>query len=155
MKITERSDGALVLEDRPWVMGLVLSGMALFSVFVTWEGLFGGEGWAVALTGLILLGCAIAAMRVAIRRVRLTLDPAARIATLDIRDRQGHRREEWPLDRLKPAIVEVRRDEGETYRLALCFTDRKPLPMTSYFSGGRGPERAKDRLNAWLTGHTG
>ena len=150
MKITEHPDGTLVVEDRPWIMALALICMALFSVFLAWEGVFGGEGWPVFLTGLILLGCTIAAMRLAVRRVRLSLDPARRTARLDVRDRSGHRREEWPLDRLKPAVVEVRRDDGETYRVALCFADRRPLPLTAYYSGGSGADRAKDAINGWL-----
>ncbi|RYI30865.1 MAG: hypothetical protein EON48_05150 [Acetobacteraceae bacterium] len=153
MKVIHRSETMLVLEDRPWLLGICLIGMALAFVFggmaMIGEGrALGGAFFAAFGGGVPIL---IAALMV--RRVRLTLDRSTGLLTRTMRSVRGFSAESHALDRLTKASVSVNYDsDGNTYRTELHLADPdETVPFTSYYTSGRRPEAMAEAVNHWLT----
>lgn len=154
MKVLHRSDTLLVLEDRPWFLGIMLIVMALVFVFgglaMMGEGLLlGGAAFALFGGGIPVL---IAALMV--QRVRLTLDRSTGQLTRTMRSVRGLSTESHPLGRLRTATVGVSSDsDGSTYRTELQLTDPpQTVPFTSYYTSGKKPETMARAVNDWLVG---
>lgn len=152
MKVLHRSDALLVLEDRPWLLGILLIAMALAFVFgglaMMGEGMMlGGSFFALFGGGVPIL---IAALMV--RRVRLTLDRSTGLLTRTMRSVRGLSQESHALDRLTIATVGVSHDsDGTTYRTELRLTGPdQTVPFTSYYTSGRKPEAMAQAVNDWL-----
>lgn len=152
MKVLHRSDALLVLEDRPWLLGILLIAMALAFVFgglaMMGEGMMlGGAFFALFGGGVPIL---IAALMV--RRVRLTLDRSTGLLTRTMRSVRGLSQEIHALDRLTMATVGVSHDsDGTTYRTELRLTGPdQTVPFTSYYTSGRKPEAMAQAVNDWL-----
>ncbi|MFM7334056.1 MAG: hypothetical protein ACKO2N_17075 [Tabrizicola sp.] len=153
MKVIHRSDTLLVLEDRPWFLGIFMIAMSLCFVAgglaMTGEGmLLGGAFFAMFGGGIPLL---IAALMV--RRVRVSLDRSSGQITRIERSVRGLKRTTYPLDRLQEAKVGVSYDsDGNTYRTELRLTGpEETVPFTSYYTSGRKPEVMAEAVNDWLT----
>lgn len=152
MKVLHRSDALLVLEDRPWLLGILLIAMALAFGFgglaMMGEGrMLGGAFFALFGGGVPIL---IAALMV--RRVRLTLDRSTGLLTRTMRSVRGLSQESHALDRLMMATVGVSHDsDGTTYRTELRLTGPdQTVPFTSYYTSGRKPEAMAQAVNDWL-----
>lgn len=152
MKVIHRSQSVLILEDRPWFLGIFLILMALSFIFggmvMMGEGqLFWGAVFAMFGGGLPLL---IAALMV--KRVRLTLDRSTGQLTRTMRSVRGLAEESHPLDRVTIATVGVSIDsDGNTYRTELQLADPpQVVPFTSYYTNGRKPETMAQVVNDWL-----
>jgi hypothetical protein len=154
VKVIERTDRLLVLEDRPWLIGLLMIGMAL---------VFLGGGMAMIAKGEILgglvmtlLGAGVPLLLAAllVRRVRLTLDRGTGQITRVSRSVRGLERTGHALSRLTAARLDASTDsDGTTYRLELVLTDPpETLPFTSYYTSGSRPQRLCDAVNGWLEG---
>lgn len=152
MKVIHRSDTLLMLEDRPWLLGLFLiamaltflvSGMAIIAKGMIFSGLFMG----VVGTGLPLL---IGALMV--QRVRLTFDRTSGQLTRTLRSIRGLKQESHPIDRLVEAFVDANTDgDGITYRMDLRLKDPPAtVPFAAYHTSGRSPHRMAQAVNDWL-----
>jgi hypothetical protein len=156
MKVLHHSETLLVLENRPWFLGILLIVMALAFAFgglaMMGEGMvLGGAFFALFGAGIPIL---IAALMV--RRVRLTFDRSTGLLTRTMRSVRGLAQESHALDRLKAAMVAVSHDsDGSTYRTELQLTDPdQTVPFTSYYTSGRKPEVMAQAVNDWLAGPT-
>ena len=150
MKIVEESPRRLVVEDRPWGLGLML---VLFILSLTWGVLTelgsGSYGMAAFLAGLA--GLIFWAMNRYVALGQLVLDRDTGRATWRQVSALSRVSETWDLSDLRRAVVEAHRDEGVTYRITLVFENgRKPLPLTPYFSGLGRHEEVKARINRFL-----
>jgi hypothetical protein len=153
MKVIHRSDTLLMLEDRPWFLGLFLVFFALVFAFgglaMMGEGkILGGAFFALFGAGIPLL---IAALMV--RRVRVSLDRSTGQITRIERSVRGLTRTTYALDRLQEARVGVSYDsDGNTYRTELRLTGpEETVIFTSYYTSGRKPEAMAEAVNDWLT----
>jgi hypothetical protein len=152
MKVLHRSESLLVLEDRPWFLGIMLIIMALGFLFggmaMIGEGLLLG-GATIALVGG---GVPILIAALMVRRVRLTLDRSTGLLTRTMRSVRGLAQESHPLDRLTKATVAVSYDsDGNTYRTELHLTDPdQTVPFTTYYTSGRQPDAMAKAVNDWL-----
>jgi hypothetical protein len=152
MKVIHRSDTLLVLEDRPWFIGIFMIAMSLCFVAggmaMMGKGMvLGGAFFAMFGGGIPLL---IAALMV--RRVRLTLDRSTGQLSRTVRSVRGLSQQDFALDRLTKAAVGVSYDsDGNTYRTELALVDPPAtVPFTSYYTNGRKPEAMAKAVNDWL-----
>lgn len=152
MKVIHRSETLLVLEDRPWLLGISLIVMALCFIF---------GGMAIIGEGRILYGVFFAMFgggiplliaSLMVKRVRLTLDRSTGDLTRTVRTVLGLRRKTHALARLTRADVGANTDsDGTTYRTELHLADPpEVVPFTSYYTNGRKPKVMATAVNDWL-----
>jgi hypothetical protein len=146
----------IVIEDRPWVLGLMLIAFGLLAVFMTFEGIRKGEAFLLIAGPAFVAGIWFA-FGLAIRRTRLTLH-ADGGATLTTRDKKGLTERHFEPGTLRAGLA-TQYDDGETYRAILLFDAPEGLeriPLTAYLGSSGSHERVVDRINAWAgysTGH--
>ena len=154
MKVIHRSDSLLMLEDRPWLLGLFLIAMALVFLVSGMAMMAAGEGLWGLFMALIGVGVPLLIASLMVQRVRLTFDRSSGQLTRTRRSIRGLTQESHPLDRLVEAFVDASSDgDGTTYRMDLRL--RNPpqiLPFTSYHTSGRKPEQMAQAVNDWLAG---
>ena len=136
MKVIHRSDTMLVLEDQPWLIGILMIGMVLIFAF----------------GGMVLLASDETFGALMVQRVRLTLDRSAGTVTRTRRSVLGLTQTTQALDRLDRARVAVSSDsDGSTYRMELDFRDpAEMVPFTTYHTSGTRPEAMAQAVNDWL-----
>ena len=153
MKVVANNNSHLIVEDQPWLLGLLLIGMFLAflagGIFQFMEGQVGGS---VALIGL---GCGLSLLLLVtvVRRTRFTFDRENGQLTQTVRTIAGLTETTVALDRVTRAFVEESVDsDGTTYRVCLSLSgpDQTILISTSYSSGRRSHAQMADRINAWI-----
>ena len=150
MKVIHRSDTMLVLEDRPWLIGILMIVMALIFAFGGMALLASGETFGGLMLLLIGIGVPVLIGALMVQRVRLTLDRSA--GTVTRRSVLGLTQTTQALDRLDRARVAVSSDsDGSTYRMELDFRDpAEMIPFTTYHTSGTRPEAMAQAVNDWL-----
>ena len=150
MKITRDTPRIVVIEDRPWALGLFLIGIMLFSAYVGLLFLDSGN-WVVLACVAFLGGSAFWWFSRDIRYVRLTLlDDAT--AHLWIRGFKASLTRSFPPGVLRAAVQTDRSGDGETYRVVLLIDQGhsvERLPLTGYFTASLAPKRIAARIHAW------
>lgn len=152
MKVIHRSDTLLMLEDRPWLVGILMIAMALVFAFGGMALVGAGEILGGILTGLLGVGVPLLLGAIFVQRVRLTLDRETGLVTRTRRSVLGLTQESYPLHRLKTARVDASTDSDRTtYRMELCLVDPlETVPFTTYYTSGKRPQRVADAVEAWL-----
>ena len=152
MKVIHRSDTILIIEDRPWFIGILMIGMALIFLFGGMALLSSGEILGGMMMILIGVGVPLTIGALMVQRVRLTFDRQTGQVTRTRRSVRGLSRETCPLDRLVDARVGASIDsDGTTYRMELRLKDpAQTLPFTSYYTSGGGPDAMARTVNDWL-----
>lgn len=157
MKVIHRSDTLLVLEDRPWFIGIFMIAMTL--VFLAGSMALINEGKVLGGTFMGLLGGGVPLLigALMVRRVRLTFDRRSEQLTRTSRSVRDLRQEVYALGRVTEAKVGVSYDsDGNTYRTELALRDpAETVPFTSYYTSGRKPDRMAEAINEWLTAPQG
>lgn len=155
MKVREDSHARLVVEDRPWLMALVLVaailGLCAGALF-TWR-----TGPLVALSclaGAALFGAMAAFM---VRRVIVIFDRATGRAVWREARLRGQREEGFDLSQIAGTVVQTQRSTGRkgrpivTARVALRIAGRaEPFPLTVVYSSGPGAGQAAEAIDRWL-----
>jgi hypothetical protein len=153
MKVIQKTVTHLVIEDRPWLIGILLIVMALGF-------LAGGMAlWATGqyFGGLMLVlvggGVPILVAGLMVQRVRLTFDRGTGQITRTCRSVLRLTQETFAFDRLEAVRVGASTDsDGTTYRTELRL--KAPIeivPFTRYYTSGPKPEQMADAVNEWLT----
>lgn len=152
MKVIHRSDTLLLIEDRPWLIGVLMVGMALVFLFGGMT-LFGaGEMLGGALMVIVGMGVPLLLGALLVKRVRLTFDRGTgRLARVS-RSVISLTREDFALDRLIDARVGASIDsDGTTYRMELRLKDpEQTVPFTTYHTSGGGSAQMAEVVNDWL-----
>ncbi len=150
-KITVDTPDRIVIEDRPWFLGLALIGFGLLSVYMVFQGVAERDLF------LIVAGSAFAtgiwfALKLGVRRTRLTLMPDGQ-AVLTIRDAKGQSERRFGPGTLRAGLA-TQTDEGETYR-AILLVDTpdgiERLPFTRYLGSSASHGDVVDRINSWAS----
>lgn len=153
MKVVHRSEQLLVLEDKPWFIGILMIGMVLVFLFGGMKLLSAGEAFGGLMMLLVGAGVPLLIGALTVRRVRLTFDRREGTVTRASRSVRGLRQDCFALDRLAAAQLGSSTDsDGTTYRTELRL--RAPLetvPFTSYYTNGRKPQQMVDAVNDWLS----
>lgn len=154
MKITHNTPELLIIDSKPWLVGIILAAMVLVAVAIGLGMMMSGE----VLTGILVavLGGAFTGLFFAIfvRRNQLVLD--RRDNRLEMRRRTlfRHTRVRHDLHHLRRAIVETSRgDKQDTHRMTLELDggmDAGLHPFTAVYTSGRGARRGADAVNGWL-----
>ncbi|MFN4193647.1 MAG: hypothetical protein ACK4FR_11950 [Tabrizicola sp.] len=153
MKVIHRSDQLLVIEDRPWFIGLALIAMTLVSIFGGLQLVASGKAFGGMVLLLLGAGVPLVIAALMVRRVRLTFDRSERTLTRVSRSVRGLTRHSYALERLQSAQLGVSTDsDGSTWRTELRLSDpAETVLFTDYYTSGCGPERMVDVVNDWLT----
>ena len=154
MKVIHRSDMQLVLEDRPWLLGLTMIVMAVGILAFALSLLSEGEVAGGIMLGLIGVGVPLGIGSLMVQRVRLTLDRSTGQVTRTCRSVRGLTQQTYPLRRLAEARVDSKRGKnGGTHRMELRLIDPPAeVPFTSYHAGGGQAEQMAEAVNSWLHG---
>ena len=150
MKITHDTPDLLVLEDVPWMLGILFVAMVLIPVGVGLTMLLSGEwtGIFVALGGAAFGGIFFAAF---VRRTRLVLDRKAGMAELKRRSVLGLKTWTWRLDEIDRAWAESSMSQkSTTSRPVLILTTGARQAINPVYSSGQGAARATTAINRWL-----
>lgn len=156
MKIIHRTDTLLMLEDRPWLIGLLVIGMAMLGLFGSMAMFGSGQILGGTVMGLFGVGGTLLIGALLIKRVRLVLDRGTGKITRISRSVGGLTQEEYALPRLVEARIGTRTDaKGTTRRTELLLSGpEQTLPFTDYYTSGGKPERMAQTINDWLgAGH--
>jgi hypothetical protein len=154
MKITLDTPDQLVIDDTPWIFGLILIGAMLVTVgiglsLISNGEVAGGLGTGIGATAFIGLFFAIF-----VRRNQLVADRSRDLLELRRRTVFGKNVRRYDLHDLREAVVQTSRDDNsETHRMALIISggmDAGTHPFTAVYSSGRGARRAADTVNRWL-----
>jgi hypothetical protein len=152
MKVIHRSDSLLMIEDRPWFIGILMIVMALIFAFGGMALLASGEVFGGLMMVLVGVGVPVLIGALMVQRVRLTFDRSAGTVVRTRRSVVGFTETKYALDRLDRARVGVSTDsDGSTYRMELELRDpAETVPFTTYHTSGRRPEAMMQAVNDWL-----
>lgn len=153
MKIRTNTPELLIVEDRPWLLGVMLGGFILLFVAIGLSMLSSGEmaGWFVLLFGG---GMGVVAFMAFVRRVQAVFHRSegwVEIRRANVLRRQTVRHE---LHEVSRAVVqELSGKDGPTRRVALIFDDGPSAgthPLRLAYTNYGNPQGVADAINAWL-----
>ncbi len=155
MKVIHRSDPLLMIEDQPWLIGIMMIAMAMAFLFGGMALMASGQLFGGLMMILIGVGVPLVIGALMVQRVRLTFDRAAGTVTRTRRSVLGLTKTVHALDRLERARVGVSTDsDGTTYRMELDLRDPpETVPFTTYHTSGKRPEQMAEAVNDWLAAH--
>ena len=153
MTVLENRPARLVLERRPWILGI---GLILFTL------IFVGAGIAMVtsgdLTGLFLSlgggGMGFVGFWAFVRRTRIIFDVDTATITIRRKTLTRFTEEVLPLAQVDRASVQTSHgDKTDTHRPVLVMTPDAPetyVPIVPVYASGRGAARAAREINTWL-----
>ena len=152
MKVIHRTGDLLMIEDRPWFIGIMMIVMALVFAFGGMAILASGEILGGVMMLLIGVGVPLVIGALMVQRVRLTFDRRVGTVTRTRRSVLGLTQTTHPLNRLDRARVGASTDsDGTTYRMELDLRDPPEMvPFTTYHTSGKRPEEMTVAVNDWL-----
>ncbi len=157
MKISKNTPDLMVIDDRPWFIGLFLIGfIAIFASIgatMLYSGLLGGVFM------LLIAGAIFTGFYFLVERTQLVLDASA--GKLEIRKKSMRRmkRDKYALKELRHTTVDSRTSSSssgnstKTSRLVLVFNGENgetDTPLTAAYTSGGAAERISPVVNAWL-----
>lgn len=154
MKVISRSATQLVIEDRPWLIGILMIAMLIAFLGGSLFMFSIGEILGGSVMGLVGVGVPLLIFVLMVQRVRLTFDQVGGQLTRTRKSIFGLTEKSYALNRLSHAFVSVSHgDDGNTYRLELKLSEPdEVVPFTTYHTSGGRPERLCNEVNAWLKG---
>ena len=152
MKVIHRTGDLLMIEDRPWFIGIMMIVMALVFAFGGMAILASGEIFGGVMMLLIGVGVPVLIGALMVQRVRLSFNRSAGTVTRTRRSVLGLTQTTHALDRLDRARVGTSTDsDGTTYRMELDLRDPPEMvPFTTYHTSGKRPEAMARAVNDWL-----
>ncbi len=153
MKVTRNTADQLIVEERPWLIGLVLIVFVLVFTGVGISMIAAGEFW-----GLVFLAAAAAAflfIRIFVRRVQVIFNRPQGWIEIRRRSMSGQSRIRHDLSEITHAEVETSNsgDGGPTHRVALIIPKGQSQgrhTLTDYYVSGQGSLKAAKAINDWL-----
>jgi len=156
MKVTNNSPDLLIVEDRPWLFGVLLAGGALAPAGGGIAALLKGE-----ITGLFfILGSAFLMLffYFFVRRTQAVFH--ARQGWMEIRQRTlfGYTKIRHDIAEIERAIIETSTDGdgGATHRVTFIIPSGQSAgrhPLTQVYSSGNGAANVTRAINSWLDSH--
>ncbi|TNF62707.1 MAG: hypothetical protein EP307_06440 [Rhodobacteraceae bacterium] len=154
MKVIHNTPEQLIVEETPWLLGIMLIFFILCFVgpglFLVFQGELMGLFFAAVGGGLGLMG-----LIVFVQRVQVILDGAGNRVILRRRTMLRYTQIEHALSDLSEARLDMTRGSkgGTLYRPVLIFDRGMSAgdhPIIEAYTSGRGPGRAVDAINGWL-----
>jgi hypothetical protein len=152
MKIIHQSESQLVIEDRPWLIGIMMIVMAVAFLGGSLLMFSQGEMLGGAIMGLVGVGVPVLIGVLMVQRVRLTFDRSSGLLTRTRKSVFGLTQKQYSLHRLLRAYTGVSHgDDGPTYRLELQLNEPdETVPFTTYHTSGGKPAALTEAVNQWL-----
>lgn len=160
MKVTHGEPAMLVIESRPWLLGILLGGFILVFVGAGLGAFAAGEGLGGLMLGVMGGGLGFLAFWAFVRRVQVILDRGRGTVTLRERSMTGMTETVMPLTDGARAFLQRGSSGGKggpTWRPVLHLpgasadsTGPRDLPLMQSYTNGGGPRRAVSAINAWL-----
>ena len=159
MKVIRNTPDHLILNDTPWLIGIMLAGFVFVFVaiglLVSTDNLLAGLGFGGM--GALLGGACFA---VFVRRTQVILNASDNSLKLQRQSVFGYQTVTHPLDDLSHAIVETSAPSRTgssggkaTSRITLVFPAGMSAgnhPVTQVYTSGGGAARGADAINTWL-----
>lgn len=153
MRIKHNDPDLLIVEARPWILGILFAGgaLAFFGVGVV-------KLIALDLTGLFYFAGGAFLMLflyIFVRRVQVVFHRPEGWVEIRQRTLSRYDRVRHDLAEIERAMVETSHssDNGPTHRVALVIPEGQSKgrhPLTNYYSSGSGADRATKTINDWL-----
>ncbi len=151
MRVLKRTEETLIIEEKPWSLGLLLGLFVIGLVYGAFQAAR-EEGMLTALFVLTLALSVCAIFSFASERVWLVLDRNTGTVELRRRNLLRYRREVFDLADLTPDGILVQSND-DTLRLALRLkSSEAPVPMTSYYQSGGNVRACAEAARDWLSG---
>jgi hypothetical protein len=150
MRVLKRTDEQIIIEEKPWMLGLLL---ALFVVGLCSAAFEAArtEGLPVALIILTLALGTGAIFAAVSERVWLILDRAANRIELRRRNLLRYNVEVFALSDLSADGILLQSNE-DTFRIALRLSAaRPPVPVTSYYQSSETVRTCAEAAREWLS----
>ena len=152
MKVSTHSRDFLILDEIPWISGMLITLVTLFLIWFGISELRDGDTFAYFLLGFGLLAGPLFFALFVQRYQVIFSRPDGRI-TRRKRSILGYGERHFPLADVIHAEVQERRDRDRAsmFRPVLASQTGR-FPLVDYFVAGGGPERIADAVNIWLDG---
>lgn len=152
MKVTHNTPERLTLDDRPWIVGVLLIGFTLIFLAVGINLLLNAEVFGGLMMGGVGGGLGFLAFWGFVRRTIVFLDRAAGVVLIREASLFGQTETTYPLASVRRARVESSRSGqgSSTHRPALEMGDGSRLPLRKAYISGQGAGRVVAALNDWL-----
>lgn len=158
MQIREISPRRLILEDRPWVLGIILAVVILFLLLLAIA--TAGENLWLGFALLLMTALFGAAFVAFVRLVIVVFERDAGVVVIRTKSLLGQSETTHPLAGLSHASVETtisrstssngrRSTTSQTHRTVLHI-GADVIPLTQVYSAGQGAERMATAINDWL-----
>lgn len=151
MKVVQRSDTLLVLEDRPWFNDFILFGIGMFCIAAI-AVLSDGKLTMHETVGTFAVGWPFLIGILLLSHDRLILDREKKQLTRDRRSIRGKTIEIYALEHVVAARVDKTPDGLDTlFQMELQLENpAKTLPFTKYRMYGNQPTLLAQTVNDWL-----
>ncbi|MDQ2095816.1 hypothetical protein [Rhodalgimonas zhirmunskyi] len=155
MRVWKHTDHTLIVEDTPWIFGLVL--IIMFMVFASIGiGLIASGEWMGLMFLLIGLTVIPGVAFLLIQRVQVVFyRPEGWVEIRRINLLKGRQTIRHKLDEISRAIVQTSSSgKGTTYRVALVIDHGQSAgthPLTTVYSNVGKHHNVADAINAWLS----
>ena len=153
MKISHHTPDLLILDDIPWVMGIMMS---VFTLTFVGPGLYQVIDGDMTGFWMILAGLGIFALGFFgfVRRTQVVFNRETGLVRLRSRTLRGYREQVFDLSDVSRARLQAHySDNSKTYRLAIEITEgpnQGVHPTTPVYTSGKGPHEAEAAINMWL-----
>ncbi len=156
MRIVTNSPDRLMLEEKPWLLGVIIAAAIL--IFVMMALLMLGDSIWMGLAMFLGAGLFGAAFVVFVRRVVVIFDRSAGAVVIRSVGVLGQSEQTLALADIAGVEVETtiststqsgRRSSSKTHRATL-LTRQGKVPLTEVYSGGNGAADAAQAVKGWL-----
>ena len=153
MKVTSDTDAQLVLEDKPWVLGVGVTLAAVMALGWVLFNLVAGDFAGAALAAFILALC-LAAFVAFVRRIIVFMDRASGRITVRVASVFGVKETGAALADVARAEVDTRHakrsKEQDTHRPILRLKAGNVFVLSEIYISGRGADSLVAHINGWL-----
>lgn len=156
MKISTNTNEMLIVDDKPYVTGLIVAAIGL--AFATYGGYmiqhFQKDGWFfVAISAAVFYG-----FYRLIERTQIIFDRAENTVEFRRRSLRRYKRDSYSLDRIEKALVDQKTHTSSSSSAGavkskiflLPIDDEEPIPFTSSYSTGSKYTKIAAIVNDWL-----
>jgi len=150
MKVMHDTYEVLILEDRPWVFGIMMIAVALIMAAASMHNLADGHRGPGIASGLFALAM-ILMFPLFIRRAMLTFDRVSGTITLTKRSTRKQTTQEFALSDLQGAeVLTSTNSDGDEFHSVRLHVGEASVPFTDTASSGDDAAEMADTINAWL-----
>lgn len=156
MKVTHNTPELLIVEERPWLLGLSLIIGALIFAGIAVNSVWSGEPMGL----MFFLGSGLFGLFffIFVRRVQAVFHRTGSWLEIRRRSLRGYDKIRYELAEINQAIVETstNNDGARTNRVTLVIPSGQSAgkhPLTQYYASGNGAQKAADAINTWLDSH--